>query len=122
MVVDDVWYGDDEAQPGRLVPLYVLVGGRTIPRNTGLDLATQVLAYPADTGVLEPEYQQIVTRCSEWISIAEVAAHLGRPLTVVRVLIDALLDQGFLAVGAPAQQRITDRLLLETLLAGLQRL
>lgn len=116
------WPGDDDADHGELVPLYVLVGGRTTPRNTDLDLATQVVAYPVDVGALEPHYRQIVVSCADWKSIAEVAAHVERPLTVVKILVDVLLEQGLLAVGAPAQQTVVNRGLLETLLDGLQRL
>ena len=115
------WPGDEEDQ-GRLVPLYILVGGRTRPRNTDLDLATQVVAAPADRTVLEPEYEQIVAACVNWASVAEIAAGVRRPLTVVKVLVDILLEQGYLAVGAPAQRTNLNRPLLETLLAGLQRL
>jgi hypothetical protein len=121
-MTDDVWYGDDSEDAGRLVPLYVLVNGRTTPRNTGLDLATQVIALPADTFTLEPEYTRILDRCGDWISIAEIAAYSDRPLTVTKVLVDILLDHRYLAVGQPAQQTIGDRLLLEALLEGLQRL
>jgi hypothetical protein len=115
------WSGDED-ELGKLVPLYVLVGGRTTPRNTTLDLATQIIAYPADTAALEPQYRQIVLSCSDWVSIAEVAAYVGRPLTVVKILVDVLLEEGMLAIGAPAQQTIVNRGLLETLLDGLQRL
>lgn len=118
----DVWDGDDEAAAGRLVPLYILVNGRTTPRNTNLDLATQVIALPVDATRLEPEYREIVRRCRDWMSIAEIGAHLGRPLTITKVMVDVLLEQGFLAVGSPAQEKIVDRRLLETVLAGLQRL
>jgi hypothetical protein len=121
-VVSETWYGDDESVPGRLVPLYVLVRGRTAPRNAALDLATQIVALPVDASPLEPEYRQVLDRCGEWMSIAEVSAYLGRPLTVVKILVDILLEQGYLAVGAPAQQTTADRLLLEVLLDGLQRL
>jgi hypothetical protein len=117
----DIWY-DDEGAPDLLVPLYVLVRGRTAPRNTALDLATQIIALPVDPSALEPEYQQLVDRCGDWMSIAEVSAHLGRPLTVVKILVDILLEQGYLTIGAPAQQTVADRWLLETLLDGLQRL
>jgi hypothetical protein len=120
-VTDGGRSGDDE-EHGRLVPLYILVGGRTTPRRTDLDLATQVVAAPAEPTALEPEYEEIVTACVEWVSIAEIAAHLGRPLTVVKILVDILLEQGYLAVGAAAQRTIVNRPLLQTLLDGLQRL
>ncbi|MEH0934543.1 DUF742 domain-containing protein [Micromonospora psammae] len=118
----DVWDGDDEVEAGKLVPLYILVNGRTSPRNTNLDLATQLIALPVDTARLEPEYREIVSRCDKWISIAEVGAYLHRPLTITKIMVDVLLDQGFLAVGSPAQEKITDRRLLEAVLAGLQGL
>ena len=117
----DIWDGDDEAEAGRLVPLYMLVGGRTAPRNVNLDLATQVIAKAVDASWLDPEYGDIVGRCATWISIAEIAAHLRLPLTIVRIMADVLIEQGYLDIGSPAQQT-ADRRLLETVLDGLQRL
>lgn len=118
----DVWDGDDEAEAGRLVPLYILVNGRTSPRNINLDLATQVIALPVDTRRLEPEYAEIVSRCASWMSIAEIGAYLHLPLTITKVMVDVLLEQEYLGIGSPAQQEIADRRLLETVLAGLERL
>jgi len=118
----DVWYGDDESEAGRLVPLYILVNGRTSPRNINLDLATQVIAMPGDTQRLEPEYERIVNRCAGWMSIAEIGAYLHLPLTIAKVMVDLLLEQGHLGIGSPAQHTIADRRLLETVLAGLERL
>jgi hypothetical protein len=121
-MTDETWYGDDVGKGGRFVPLYVLVNGRTSPRNTSLDLATQVVARPADTRTLEPEYEAIVSQCWEWISIAEVAAHLDYPLTLTKILVDVLLERGFLALGSPAQETVPDRGLLATILARLENL
>jgi hypothetical protein len=120
-MTDDSWYDDDD-EANRMVPMYVLVNGRTTPRTSGLDLATQVIALPADTFMLEPEYIRILDRCGDWISIAEIAAYLDRPLTLTKVLVDVLLERRFLALGQPAQHTIGDRLLLETLLEGLHKL
>ncbi|WP_422753802.1 DUF742 domain-containing protein [Micromonospora sp. WMMD708] len=118
----DMWDGDDEAEAGRLVPLYILVNGRTSPRNTSLDLATQVIALPADQSRLELEYREILHQCTGWISIAEIGAYLHRPLAITKVMVDVLHEQGFLDIGSPAQEKIADRWLLETVLAGLQRI
>lgn len=118
----DTWYGDDEGDAGRFVPLYVLVNGRTSPRNTSLDLATQVIALPADTRTLEPEYEALVSRCWDWISIAELAAHLNYPLAVTKILVDVLLERRFLAVGTAAEETVADRELLQTILARLEKL
>ena len=118
----DGWDGDDETAAGRFVPLYILVNGRTSPRDTNLDLATQVIARPVDTTRLEPEYLQILGRCDTWISIAEIGAYLHIPLTIVKVMVDVLLEQGYLGSGAPAQQNVVDMHLLDAVLAGLSRL
>ncbi|MEV8510262.1 DUF742 domain-containing protein [Actinoplanes sp. NPDC051475] len=112
----------DFDEPGQLVPLYVLVNGRTTPRNAALDLATQVVALPADTTALEPEYREILRQCEDWMSIAEISAYLRRPLTVVKVLVDILLEQRYVTLGSAAQRTVYDRALLESLLGGLQQL
>jgi hypothetical protein len=118
----DAWYGDEDEEAGRFVPLYVLVNGRTSPRNTSLDLATQVIALPADRRALEPEYEGVVRHCWDWISIAELSAHLNYPLAVTKVLVDVLVERRFLAVGAPAEETVADLGLLETILARLEKL
>lgn len=118
----DTWYGDDEEDAGRFVPLYVLVNGRTSPRNTSLDLATQVIALPVDTRALEPEYEAIVSRCWTWMSIAEIAAHLHYPLALTKLLVDVLLERRFLTIGSAAEEPVTDRGILETILARLESL
>jgi Protein of unknown function (DUF742) len=118
----DVWNGDDEAEFGQLVPLYILLNGRTSPRHTTLDLATQVIARRADITRLEPEYKEIISKCGGWMSIAEIGAYLHRPLTITKVMVDVLIEQRFLDVGSPAQHVNRDRKLLETVLAGLERL
>lgn len=115
----DVWDGDEAA--GRLVPWYVLVNGRTSPRVGNLDLATQVFALPLDTRRLEPEYAEIVERCAGWLSIAEIGAYLNLPLTITKVMVDVLIEQGHLGIGSPAQQEIVDLQLMEAILAGLQQ-
>src|SRR3712207_2696437 len=102
--MDDAgWDGDEEDEAGRLVPLYMLVAGRTTPRNSDLDLATQVIARPVDTRRLDPEYAEIFARCADWISIAEIGAHLHVPLTITKVMVDVLIEQRYLDVGTPAQ-------------------
>ena len=118
----DVWDGDDEASAGRFVPLYVLVNGRTSPRDSELDLATQVIAMRVDKRRLEPEYVEILNQCADWISVAEIGAYLHLPLTITKVMVDLLIEQGYLGLGKPAQQSIVDLHLLGSVLAGLERL
>ena len=119
-MASEMWDGD-EADAGRLVPWFILVNGRTAPRATDLDLATQVFALPVDTSRLEPEFLEIVRQCATWMSIAEIGAYLHLPLTIVKVMVDVLLEQGYLGVGTPAQEKIIDIQLMEMVLAGLQK-
>jgi hypothetical protein len=121
-MVFDAPRGRDEAGAGRFVPLYVLVNGRVSAQGSNLDLATQVIARPADRRRLESEYLDVLERCGTWISVAEIGAYLHLPLTVTKVMVRALVEQGFLGVGAPAQQIIIDLRLLGSVLAGLERL
>lgn len=120
-MTDDGWNADDEAASGRLVPLYVLVGGRTRPRDLRLDLATQIVAVRPGTK-LEREYADIVRLCANAMSIAEISAYLGVPLTIIRVMVDVLLEQGYLEAETAAEHANTDRDLLEMVLAGLEKI
>jgi hypothetical protein len=121
-MIRDTWYGDDEQEAGRFVPLYVLVNGRTRPQNASLDLATQVIAMPGDTRALEPEYEAILSRCWTWMSIAEIGAYLNYPLALTKLLVDVLLEQRLLSVGSPAEEPSVDRATLETILVRLESL
>lgn len=116
----DTWDGEGEA--GGFVPLYVLVNGRTSPRNANLDLATQVIAVTAAARLAEPEYEAIVERCWTWISIAELAAYLKYPLSHTRLLVDVLVERRILAVGTQAEETVAKREMLETILASLENL
>jgi len=118
----DAWDGEDESEAGRFVPLYILVNGRTTPRDSELDLATQVVARPVDTRRLDQEYLRILNLCGTWISVAEIGAYLRLPLTITKVMVDVLVEQGYLGIGIPAQQKIVDLQLLDSVLAGLERL
>src|ERR1700754_1593494 len=104
----DAWDGEDGAAAGRFVPLYVLVNGRTSARDKNLDLATQVIALPADRRRLESEYLNVLDRCRTWISVAELGAYLHMPLTVTKVMVGVLAEQGYLGMGAAAQQIVID--------------
>ena len=43
------------------------------------------------------------------------------PLTIVKVMVDVLVEQGYLGIGTPAQEKIVDIRLMEMVLAGLQK-
>ena len=118
----DAWYGDDDGEAGRFVPLYVLVNGRTSPRNTSLDLATQVI------GAARRHEDPGAGIRSDRPSLLELDIHRRTrrvpelPAAVTKILVDVLLDRKFLAVGTAAEDTVPDRELLETILARLEKL
>ena len=116
-MIDDV--EDDEEIA--LVRPYSRTGGRT--RST-FDLALETLVSTterADLAFVDAEHQPIVELCRSVRSVAEVAALLGMPLGVARILVGDMAEIGLVAVhrtgpdGPPLG-------ILERVLAGLRRL
>lgn len=121
-------YDGEPGAPADLgpVPPYVITGGRSRPSRASLTLLTLVMAantpeqLPDD---LAPEHRRIVALCRRLRSVAEVAAHLGLPVSVAKVLIADLLDGGHVLVRHSATaERGPDRSVLENVLVGLRQL
>ena len=126
--------GDDQFHPAdetAIVRPYALTGGRT-KSNYALELETLVSTNQsaADGAISEPVVQQIeslsiMEQCWSPRSVAEIAAVLGVPLGVARVLISDAADAGLVTVhktisgndGAEAHL-----VLMERVLSGLRRL
>lgn len=121
---------DDESRLGphidpRVVPVYAITGGRT--RSVGRDLPVEAMVTTTESGVaslsrLRFEQARIVDLCQRPSSVAEVAAELGVPLGVSRVLVSDLHAEGFLEIHRPS---LTDAgrpgpEILQRLLAGLR--
>lgn len=70
-----------------------------------------------------PEVRAIWELCSGgYLSVAEVAGHLGLPVGVARLLLTDLFEQGhLLRRAAPPPAQAVDRTILEGVLHGLQR-
>ncbi|GGX86658.1 DUF742 domain-containing protein [Streptomyces minutiscleroticus] len=116
---DGPWL-DDAA--GRLVRPYTVSNGRTRPTLT-MNLLSQVMSTgAAPRGYLGPEHNQALDLCRGPVSVAEIAAHLGLPAVVTKVLLSDLVDCGALTTKFPAfHHNPTDRSLLEAVLDGLRR-
>ncbi|MEV1007423.1 DUF742 domain-containing protein [Streptomyces sp. NPDC049881] len=113
---------DEDA--GRLVRPFTVCGGRTRPAAR-LDLLSVVTA----TGRrirrrLGPEHAQVLRVCQGPASVAEIAAHVGLPAAVTKVLLSDLLDSGAVTVSTPASpgRFVTDPALLRAVLHGLRQL
>jgi hypothetical protein len=116
------------SRPGeepRVVPVYAITRGRT--RSIGHDLPWESMVTATDGGVaslgrLQFEQARIVSFCQHPMSVAEVAAELGVPLGVARVLVSDLNAEGMLTLHVP-QLRVNGQPkveILERLVAGLR--
>lgn len=114
--------------PPGLERYYVLTGGRSGPGGSAatLDVATLILSRAAVEPGLQHEHEEILRRCRDPLSVAELAAHLGLPFNILAVLLADLLDAGRVEARDPIPAsevgRGPDLALLEEVLSGLQRL
>jgi len=106
-----------------LVRPYVVTDGRSRPTRNTLDLVTLLIAandLPL-TG-LSPEKRRLMRLCRPGaLSVAEVAGHLGLPVSVTKVLIADLIDSGhiFPRPPVPPAER-SDVGILQEVLNGLR--
>ena len=117
----DCWY--DEAA-GHLVRPYAITGGRTRPSRDEFTLVTQVVTVSPDidTGGLGPEPAAVLDLCRRRpLSVAEIAAHLDLPVSVVKILLGDLVDGALIAARASAPTE-RDPSMLQTVIDALHRL
>jgi hypothetical protein len=115
-------FGPAEGPAAAIVRAYTWTRGRTRPA-VELELETLVSAIgPAAAG--RPEHRAIAELCGTPRSVAEVAAVLGLPLGVAKVLIGDMAQAGLLVVhGLPGGDGVNAQLdLMERVLGGLRRL
>lgn len=114
-----------DGDAGRMARPYAVTGGRTSPA-VRFGLMTLVVATGTGTGShLEADHVDILGMCRRPVSVAEIAAHLGQPAAVAKVLLSDLAGCGALRASAPPEpgaDPAADMDLLERLLNGLQRL
>ena len=114
--------------PSGLERYYVLTGGRSGPGGSAssLDVATLVVSRAAPAPGMQHEYEEIVRRCRDPLSVAELTAHLGLPFNILAVLLADLLDAGRIEARDPIPAhhagRGPDLALLQEVLSGLERL
>ncbi|GKQ37419.1 DUF742 domain-containing protein [Streptomyces sp. A012304] len=94
--------GDDEA--GRLVRPFTLTGGRTRPSRADFTLITTVTAVdppPERAARPQPEHIRILRLCARPVAVAEVAARLDLPVSVVVIMLCDLLEAGLITARPP---------------------
>ncbi|PWI43143.1 DUF742 domain-containing protein [Streptomyces sp. ICBB 8177] len=111
-------------RPGRrgLVRPYVITEGRAHPTRDTFDLVTLVIATGAEPGALSPEKERVLRLCRGGaLSVAEVAGHLGIPVSVTKVLLGDLADDGLILTRSPVPSaRPTEPRILQEVLDGLR--
>jgi hypothetical protein len=118
----DVVTGDD---PGPLVRLYGLTGGRAKAPGEAFDLVAMVttVSMPYEPLGLVPEHMAILTMCAGPTPVADVAAQLALPLNITRVLLADLRREGLVTIDQPqpATESMDEHIYREVL-HGIRRL
>jgi hypothetical protein len=112
-----------DADPWRARP-FTVTNGRTEPSTT-LDLMTLVMAstdMAVSSDCLGIDHGPVFDLCRSSISVAEVAARLGLPVTVAKILLADLVELGVLVTRAPSELDHTDLIILEAVRDGLRAL
>ena len=114
--------------PSGLERYYVLTGGRSGPGGSAssLDVATLIVSVTAPVPGMQHEHEDILRRCRDPLSVAELGAHLGLTFNILAVLLTDLLEAGRVEARDPIPAhdagRGPDLALLEEVLSGLERL
>ncbi|MBC6457021.1 DUF742 domain-containing protein [Actinomadura sp. HBU206391] len=89
--------------PGPLIRLFGLTGGRARPLGENFDLVsivTTVSTY-SEPAHLTPEYRGVLSVCHRPTPVADVAARLKLPLNITRVILGDLRRQGLVTIDPP---------------------
>ncbi|MEQ8144140.1 DUF742 domain-containing protein [Streptomyces sp. NPDC005908] len=112
----------DTGDPDRL---YTVTGGRS-RADESFDLVTLIVSESAPTPGMQSEHARILELCAHPVAVVEIAAELGLPITVVRILLGDLLDTGRITARHPraaaSVASLPDSALLQEVLHGLRNL
>lgn len=114
------WF-DDAAGP--LVRPYAVTRGRTRSTQIELEMITLVVALqrPDHPEVmrLDPEHIEILRRCQRPTSVAEIAAAVHLPLSVVKILIGDLIERQMVIFRTSTTPDVN---VLQAVINGIRRL
>ncbi|GAA1226056.1 DUF742 domain-containing protein [Kitasatospora nipponensis] len=118
-------------QEGNPERLYVITRGRSASlaaekgseRAVRLDLVTLIVARTEPAPTMQPEHAAILRMCHSPLSVAEISAYLGLPMSATAVLLADLLAEKRVEARAPVPKaQLPDRALIEAVMRGLQKL
>ncbi|GAA2845736.1 DUF742 domain-containing protein [Streptosporangium fragile] len=108
-----------DEDPGPLVRLFGLTGGRARPLGESFDLVAIVTTVdiPSEPLGLLPEHFELLSLCRRPTPVADAASHLRLPLNIIRVLLGDLRREGLVTIDRPqpAAQTIDERIYREVL-------
>jgi hypothetical protein len=112
-------------ETGRHLRPYAITRGRTRHSRHSFTLITLIaarFAHRTESERLGPEEHQILDLCrNRAVAVAEIAAHLDLPVSVVKVLCGDLLNDSLILVQAPPGQEDQPSLdLIEKVIHGLR--
>ena len=117
--------GIDDDDRAYAVRPYAITGGRTRSTTEHLPVEALVQGLVSPTSVTTtPERQRILILTSEqFLSVAELSAHIKVPVGVIRVLVGDLAGEGLVRVhGQTASAHIANLSVLEMVLNGISSL
>jgi hypothetical protein len=94
----------EDTDDGAFVRPFIVTRGRTRPLYDGMRIETLVRAQPAALSApLRFEQRRIVELAQQPVSLAEVAARLGVPIGVARVLVGDLYTGNYVSLHEPTE-------------------
>ncbi|WP_081238973.1 DUF742 domain-containing protein [Streptomyces viridosporus] len=112
----------DTGAPDRL---YLVTNGRS-RADDSFDLVTLVVSECEPASGMQSEHARILDLCRRPTAVVEIAAELGLPITVVRILLGDLLATGRITARHPRAAEsvasLPDSVLLQEVLHGLRNL
>lgn len=119
--------GEADEEPGSVYRPYTITRGRTRPAsNEEIEFETLVWTSAIaefSMGTASVHWRAVAELCRQVVSLAEVAARMGLPIGVARVLIGDMAEAGLVRLQRPAQaDRGSEVALLERVLYGLRQL
>ncbi|MEV5747845.1 DUF742 domain-containing protein [Actinoallomurus sp. NPDC052308] len=113
----------DREDPDRL---YIVTGGRSRVDESSIDIVSLIVSECDPAPGMQSEHVKILQMCTNPMAVVEIAAELGLPVSVVKILLCDLLDTGRITARhptvAPAKTRLPEPDILKQVLLGLEKL
>ena len=104
--------------------LYTVTRGRSRPKGDVFDVVTLVVSAREPSAGMQSEHARILRMCARPTAVVEISARLRLPVSVVKILLHDLLDDGSITIRQPtvAPTDLPDAQTLEQVLVALRKL